>query len=865
VSDQLERLGIVVRADGVVETSNGIKLVGKEVNQLADNLGDLGQKLLATVAAAKANAAATQGVGTAAVEAATSVVGQTSAAAAATVAQTKHAAAVREGSSALSHFSLNNAQATREMIVLAHELSQGNFSRFGGSMMVMARASGLASAIFTSTGLAIGAVIGVVAAFAVAAYKGAQESKALGDALIVTNGYAGVTAGGFEQMASRVATASNTHIGTARTALLDLTKTGRLSGDALELLSTVVVREADLTGQKLSKVAQDYAKMPDGIAKWAEEHNRSMHFMSVAQYLHIQLLEEQGKKQEAMIAVGQALNANFSTQDTNLGVLQRAWKFLGDEASSAWDKMKGLGRKATVDDALAQATAEVENARLAMSGNFGGTMAERTARLQKALESQSVAQSAVLESKRQAAHTAEMDRIQEEGIAGAKVTDQALMQYDKKYAMAKKLQEQQVAFAAQAAAGNPVSAAQQKVILDGIRDSYKDKKLPVAGDNYLDTLQKQLRGVEQEARVYDDVLAHLNTNGAKFTAQQREMALSLAKQIDGWKDKRKADEAEIKYMGQMATLHDNEMNRQKAQRATDAQQLQDQQFEISLYGKTAQEVDRLTAAYKAQVEWKQRVTALMDARQNGAMSAQEFDQGMVEADAHKNAQLVIANAQLAEKYKPGWQKLLDGWKDTTQLQVDAYNGAMNAIVQGGEEMWVQLATTGKVNAKNMVDGVLAEMARLYYRKNIAGPLASFGESILNNLIPGGGGGSNSVNSFDSGSMMTLIGASHGGGIAGGTPTFTKPVDMAVFAGAPRFHGGGLVGGEVPIIAKQGEGVFTPEQMANLQPAGASKVITFAPQINIDARTDRAEVYELVSRAVVAGQADLLDKIDRGMV
>jgi phage-related minor tail protein len=656
-------------------------------------------------------------------------------------------------------------------------------------------------------------------------------------------------------MAARVGAASDSHIGTARTALLDLTKSGRLSGEALELLGTIVVREADLTGQKLAKVAADYAKMPDGVAKWAEEHNRSMHFMSLAQYLHIQLLEEQGKKQEAMIAVGKALNDNLATQDTNLGLLQRAWKFLGDEASGAWDKMKGIGRKANVDDALANATAEVENARLAMSGNFGGTPAERAERLRRALVAQSIAQSDALEAKRNASHQAEMDRIQEEGIAGAKVTEQALMQYDKKYAMAKKIREQEVAFAAQAAAGNPVSAAQQKMILDGIRDSYKDKKPPVAGDNYLDNLQKQLRNVEKEARVYDDVLAHLNTNGAKFTAQQREMALSLAKQIDGWKDKRKADEAEIKYMGQMAALHDGEMARQAQLRTADRQDLADKQFEISLYGKTAEASDRLTIAYRAQVEWKQRVIALMDARQKGAMSSAEFDQGMTDADRRKNDQIAIGNLQLVEKYKPGWQKLLDGWQDTTQLMRDAHGNAMMGIVRDGEDAWVQLVTTGKLNARNLVTGVLSEFARLQYRQNIAGPLSSFANNLIGNMfgtnyggfgITGGGGFGTGAGfgNMDYGAFL------HGGGIVGG---------------APRFHGGGIVGGEVPIIAKQGEGVFTSEQMANLAPATSTRTVTFAPQINIDARTDRAEVYDLVTRAVVAGQADLLDKMDRGLV
>jgi hypothetical protein len=38
------------------------------------------------------------------------------------------------------------------------------------------------------------------------------------------------------------------------------------------------------------------------------------------------------------------------------------------------------------------------------------------------------------------------------------------------------------------------------------------------------------------------------------------------------------------------------------------------------------------------------------------------------------------------------------------------------------------------------------------------------------------------------------------------------VHPSVFHGAPRFHTGGVVGDEVPIIAKKGEAVFTPGQM-----------------------------------------------------
>ncbi len=55
---------------------------------------------------------------------------------------------------------------------------------------------------------------------------------------------------------------------------------------------------------------------------------------------------------------------------------------------------------------------------------------------------------------------------------------------------------------------------------------------------------------------------------------------------------------------------------------------------------------------------------------------------------------------------------------------------------------------------------------------------------------------------------------HTGGIVGETARPGRMVSVGLFAGAPRFHTGGLVSGEVPIIARKGEAVFTPEQMTN---------------------------------------------------
>lgn len=81
------------------------------------------------------------------------------------------------------------------------------------------------------------------------------------------------------------------------------------------------------------------------------------------------------------------------------------------------------------------------------------------------------------------------------------------------------------------------------------------------------------------------------------------------------------------------------------------------------------------------------------------------------------------------------------------------------------------------------------------------------------------------------SLATMTGVPfHAGGIAGreagGVP---RAMPASIFATAPRFHAGRVAPDEVPAILRRDEGVFTPEQMARLGPAGGS--YTFAPTIH----------------------------------
>lgn len=252
------------------------------------------------------------------------------------------------------------AGARRELLVLAHEASQGNWTRFGGSLMVLGERVDAMSLIFSSAGAAVAGAALIVGAFGLAAIKGAMQSEALNHSLQMTGGFAGIAEGQFNALSKTLADAEHTGIGKARDVLQSLVSTGQFTGDALVQVGSAAISMAKLSDASAEDVAKDFAKMADGVIKWVDEHNKQYHFLSAAQYDHIRLLEEEGQKQQAMAETGKLIDAAMQSQVTNLGFAQRAWRSIGEAASQAWDKMLGLGRTDTPEDKIARLQEKID-------------------------------------------------------------------------------------------------------------------------------------------------------------------------------------------------------------------------------------------------------------------------------------------------------------------------------------------------------------------------------------------------------------------------------------------------------------------------------------------------------------------------
>ena len=155
--------------------------------------------------------------------------------------------------------------------------------------------------------------------------------------------------------------------------------------------------------------------------------------------------------------------------------------------------------------------------------------------------------------------------------------------------------------------------------------------------------------------------------------------------------------------------------------------------------------------------------------------------------------------------------------------------AMASVTRGAfqrmTDALAEFVTTGKLDFSGLVNHIITELARIAIRKHIIEPLASGLEGLFKtgstppNLNPIAGGFG-----LPPGGSAGLL---HTGGIVGAPGGRQRLVAPSLFDHAPRYHLGGIAGrlrpGEVPIIAEKGEGLFTPEQMRALAPAGPSAV------------------------------------------
>lgn len=200
--------------------------------------------------------------------------------------------------------------------------------------------------------------------------------------------------------------------------------------------------------------------------------------------------------------------------------------------------------------------------------------------------------------------------------------------------------------------------------------------------------------------------------------------------------------------------------------------------------------------------------------------------------ASTEAAALRVNAAFREVSTGIENNLVSGLTDIATASVTASQGFINmglAVLKTIEQMIIKIS---------IVQPLMAAFQNTVNSTGIFGSLFGFSGAVNANGSISGALGPTSVGG------APLVGL-HGGGIVGSEATFSRYVHPSYFDNAPKFHSGGIAGDEVPIIAKKGEGVFTPGQMAAMG-GGGQTVITYAP--NIDARGADAQAVARLAAA-----------------
>ncbi len=234
-----------------------------------------------------------------------------------------------------------------------------------------------------------------------------------------------------------------------------------------------------------------------------------------------------------------------------------------------------------------------------------------------------------------------------------------------------------------------------------------------------------------------------------------------------------------------------------------------------------------------------------EASAGSAARAAEASRAAGEAAASAATQAATGWAAVREELSRYASEAMDWGKGLGSALTSAFRSAEDAIAN--------FVTGGKIDFKALSESILADITRIAVRSAILGPLANAlgggGGGLLGGLFGGGGG--------------LFAGIFHQGGVAGG-PAQQRLVPALAFAGAPRFHDGGLAGlraDEVPAILQRGEMVLSRAQLAAIGAARETR-----PPVNVVMNISTPDVgsFRYAQGQIAADAARAMERARRNL-
>ena len=623
----------------------------------------------------------------------------------------------------------------------------GQLKDMFGGVLPAAKALGSTLAGLVNPLTVAGTAIGVLG---LAAYQGADESDRLNRALVATGGAAGLTASELSALAEQAGKISGRY-GSAREAVEALASSGKMTSAEITEAMRGIDAAATVTGKSVTEIAESFVGIAEKPSEAVLKLNDGVNFLTASTYRQIVALEKQGKTQEAALVAMKAYNDEMLDRapemEKHLGYIEAGWKKVKDAIWLAWDALKSFGRESDRGGMIAAEEATLKSLQERYQGS------DRDEQIANSKARLAALKNAEAEEKRIAAEREK--RIVSENREIEKIREQIRKKTGKT---------------------DPEKSYYQSTT-ENIDRYIAQLKLEVQQEGVTSKAQKMLIEIENQAADSKKKLtkAHFDEISAK---------VKLAKALEDEKNQREF-------------IRDYEKSYREELEKT-AKSYEDQIATIGMSSKEAekykQSMEIMRAAYKR----------IDDARTKGILP-EGYDTKILE-DARKQIDLMLQKQQeLKDEYNDPWKALtesLENYKESARDAGTQIRDFAKNTFQSMEDAFVKFATTGKISFSDLINSIIADIARMYAKQATV--------SLFDFLFKLGG------ESLSSG-LGSIFGSSSASSASSSGVGFKY--DTSKFASGLQFKasGGPVTGKSAYIVGEQGPELFVPNTSGTIIP------------------------------------------------
>lgn len=623
----------------------------------------------------------------------------------------------------------------------------GQLKDMFGGVLPAAKALGSTLAGLVNPLTVAGTAIGVLG---LAAYQGADESDRLNRALVATGGAAGLTASELSALAEQAGKISGRY-GSAREAVEALASSGKMTSAEITEAMRGIDAAATVTGKSVTEIAESFVGIAEKPSEAVLKLNDGVNFLTASTYRQIVALEKQGKTQEAALVAMKAYNDEMLDRapemEKHLGYIEAGWKKVKDAIWNAWDALKSFGRESDRGGMIAAEEATLKSLQERYQGSDRDEqIANSKARL-AALKNEEA------EEKRIAAEREK--RIVSENRAIEKIREQSKKKTGKT---------------------DPEKSYYQNTS-ENITRQIEQLKLEAQQEGALTNAQKLRIQIENQAA----------DSKKKLTAAHKE---ALEKQLD------ELEALEVEKRNREFIRDYEKSYREELEKTT--RSYEDQ---IATIGMSSQEAEK----YKQSMEIMRAAYKRIDDARTKGILPEGYDTKILE-DARKQIDLMLQKQQeLKDEYNDPWKALtesLENYKESARDAGTQIRDFAKNTFQSMEDAFVKFATTGKISFSDLINSIIADIARMYAKQATA--------SLFDFLFKLGGESLSSGLGSIFGSSSASSASSSGVGFKYDASKFASGLEL-------RASGGPVSGKSAYIVGEKGPELFVPNSSGTIIP------------------------------------------------